>query len=111
MKMPVTKMADKEYSVHITERCFVALKEHTQFIANVSQTAAKNFRDEFMKAVHGLEFFPERNIAVRLKIAPDLIYHRAMIGKFHAILYEIHGDDIYVDLVVDLRRNNQISLL
>ena len=104
-------MADKKYNVHITERCFNSLEKHTQFIANVSINAAENFRKEFLLTVNGLETSPARNVAVRLRIAPDLIYHRALIGKYHAILYEIQSQDIYIDLVVDLRQNNQINLL
>jgi hypothetical protein len=104
-------MADKKYYVHITDRCFITLQKHTEFIANANINAAKNFKNEFMETVNELEFFPERNISVRLQIDPGLIYHRALIGKFHAILYEIQGNDVYVDLVIDLRQNIKMSLL
>jgi DNA-binding GntR family transcriptional regulator len=44
-------------------------------------------------------------------IAPDLIYHRALIGKYHALLYEIQGNDVFVDLIIDLRQRTQIRLM
>jgi len=104
-------MADTVYNVHITERCYDALEKHFQFIANVSTKAAENFRNDFLETAKGLETFPEKNVAVRLMIAPDLLYHRALIGKYHALLYEIQGNDVFIDLVVDLRQSNQISLI
>ena len=100
-----------EYNVHITERCFNAIEKHIRFIANVSAKAAENFRNEFMETAYGLATFPERNVSVRLMIAPDLTYYRALLGKYHAILYEIQGNDVYVDLVVDLRQSNQICFI
>jgi hypothetical protein len=104
-------MADTLYNVYITEKCYCALEKHIQFIANVSAEAAENFRNDFLQTAKGLEVFPEKNVAVRLMIAPDFIYHRALIGKYHALLYEIEGNDIFVDLVVDLRQTNQTRLI
>ena len=104
-------MNEKKYDVHIIEECVITLEKHIEFIANVNANAAEKFRNEFFEIVRGLEIFPERNTRIRMVIAPNLIYHRALIGKYHALLYEIQGNDVYVDLVIDLRQNNQFSLL
>jgi hypothetical protein len=104
-------MTDKKYHVHISERCFLSLEKHMRFLANVNVEAAQNFRNDFKKLMEGLETFPERNIAVRLELSSDILYHRALLGKYYAVLYEIQYDEVYVDLILDLRTNNRLSLL
>ena len=104
-------MNRKKYNVHITERCIIDLEKHTEFIANVNVVAAKNFRNDFLATAKSLETFPERNVAIRLSIAPGLIYRRALVGKYHALLYEIGSNNVLVDAIVDLRQNNRMDLL
>ena len=102
-------MENKKYRVDVTDECYDSLKIHLQFIASVSIEAAKVFREAFFELLEKLEDFPEANIAVSLKSRPDIIYRRAVLGKYHAVLYEVHGQAVSVDMVLDLRHSQEYT--
>ena len=104
-------MESKGYTVVVREKCLVSFENHLDFLANVSLEATEHLHDAFWDAIDALTAFPERNPLIRIAADPDMAYRRALLGKHHAVLYEIDGTIVYVDVVVDLRQNIGISLL
>ena len=103
-------MANKKYTVLVREKCLDVFDKHVDFLAKVSIEAAEGLVDGFWKTVNGLTAFPERNVAVYLDSKPGERFHRALLGKHHAVLYAIEGSEVYVEAVIDLRQNVGMSL-
>ena len=104
-------MDDKEYVVVVREQCLASFENHLEFLANVSLNAAESLYSSFWDVVNSLTTFPGRNPLIRVSAEPDAEYRRALLGHNHAILYEVVGEKVYIDAVVDLRQNIGISLL
>ena len=104
-------MENKKYSVYVRDHCLDSLDTHVAFLANVSVDAARNLVNAFWEMTNDLRTFPERNVRLQLATKPDAVFHRANLGSYHAALYEIEEDAIYMEEVLDLRQNVGLSLL
>ena len=104
-------MENEEYTVVVREKCLTSFENHLEFLANVNINAAENLHNSFWDVARTLTAFPERNPLIRLSADPDAEYRRALLGKHHAVLYEVAGKNVFIDAVVDLRQNIGISLL
>ena len=104
-------MGSKVYTVVVREKCLVSFENHLDFLANVNLEATESLHNAFWDVINALTTFPERNPLIRIAADPDMAYRRALLEKHHALLYEIGGTVVYVDVVVDLRQNIGISLL
>jgi len=103
-------MENKKYSVYIRDTCLDSLDAHVAFLANVSVEASKNLVHAFWETAKDLSTFPERNICLRFAIKPGAVFRRANLGNYHAVLYEIEDDVVYIEAVLDLRQNLGLSL-
>ena len=104
-------MENKTYTVIVREYCLASFENHLDFISNVSLDAAEDLHLAFWDVADALVVFPERNPLVHIASNPGVPYRRALLGKHHAVLYEISGATVYVDIVVDLRQDIGINLL
>ncbi len=78
---------------------------HTRFIANVSEKAAKQFIEEFNNKTKSLEQFPERNPLVIAPIIPEAKYRKLVIQRRYLLIYQIKGENVYVDALLDCRQD------
>ena len=98
-------MNDKLYKVRITSEATDMLISHSRFIANVSEKAAMQFIEEFNKKASTLEKFPERNPYIIAPLIPEGKYRKLVFLKRYLLIYQIKGENVYVDALLDCRQN------
>lgn len=97
--------ADKKYTVIISDEATQMLVSHSRFLAQVSEKAALDLIAEFSEKVKSLEEFPERNPWLSDPFIPDGKYRKLLMGKCYLLIYQVKGDVVYVDYVVDCRQD------
>ena len=98
-------MADsKKYKVIVSDRTKRMLGTHIRFMAQVNkQTAAK--KKEIMTAMRSLSQMPQRfPFFEELYITPNQ-YHKMFIEKWYLVLYQIQDDTVYVEYILDCRKD------
>jgi len=96
---------DKLYTVIVSDRAADMLLEHLRFIAQASIEAADRLRMEIIEAVKFLEKFPDRNPWLSDPALPVNKYRKMVINKRYLIIYQIRGDLVFVEYVLDCRQN------
>lgn len=98
-------MADnKRYKVVISDRAKRMLGMHIRFMAQVSKEAAAAKKKEIMIAMRSLTQMPQRFPFLEgLYITPNK-YHRMFIDKWYLVLYQIQDDTVYVEYILDCRK-------
>lgn len=101
-------MADK-YKVIISDRAKKMLGEHIRFLAQVNKAAAAK-KKEIMAAMRSLCQMPQRfPHFVEPYVAPGK-YRKMYIANWYIVLYKITGDTVYVEYVLDCRKEeNQLT--
>ena len=77
---------------------------HIRFMAQVSKEAAAAKKKEIMIAMRSLTQMPQRFPFLEgLYITPNK-YHRMFIDKWYLVLYQIQDDTVYVEYILDCRK-------
>jgi plasmid stabilization system protein ParE len=95
----------KIYKVIISDEAAQMLVSHSRFLAQVSEKAALDLIAEFSAKAKSLEEFPERNPWLSDPYIPAGKYRKLLMGKRYLLIYQIKGDTVYVDYVVDCRQD------
>jgi toxin ParE1/3/4 len=104
-------MATDHYEVFLTagaERDLESIHDH--IAAFDSPASADHVLDRLMRAVNGLSTFPERGSHPKELLALGIKDYRQTFFKPYRVVYRVHGQRVYVYLIVDGRRDMQ-SLL
>ena len=95
----------KRCKVIVSDRAKRMLGTHIRFMAQVNKEAAKEKKKEIMSAMRSLcqilqrlPFFEEPYIT------PNK-YHKMFIEKWYLVLYQIQDDTVYVDYILDCRKD------
>ena len=102
---------DKEYFVSIDAGANDRMAEHLEFLANFSEDAAYRLLDEMMAGVHSLKTMPHRNPFYNRPYLPLNKYRYLIFAKRYRIVYQIDGDNVYVDDIQDTRQSEDKSIL
>ena len=99
-------MADsKRYKVIVSDRAKRMLGIHIRFMAQVSKQAAAEKKKEIMTALRSLSQMPQRfPFFDELYITPNK-YHKMFIEKWYIVLYQIQDDTVYVEYILDCRKD------
>ncbi|WP_242833583.1 type II toxin-antitoxin system RelE/ParE family toxin [Desulfosporosinus youngiae] len=81
------------------------LIEHARFPANVNATAANRLVDGFVETADSLAAMPERNPWLENDAIPFQKYRKLLFEKHYLFLYQIRGNIVYINAVVDCRQN------
>ena len=98
-------MADrKKYKVIVSDRTKRMLGTHIRFMAQVNKQAAAK-KKEIMTAMRSLSQMPQRfPFFEELYITPNK-YHKMFIEKWYLVLYQIQDDTVYVEYILDCRKD------
>ena len=98
-------MADsKKYKVIVSDRTKRMLGTHIRFMAQVNKQAAAK-KIEIMTAMRSLSQMPQRfPFFEELYITPNK-YHKMFIEKWYLVLYQIQDDTVYVEYILDCRKD------
>ena len=98
-------MSDKKYKVIVSDRAKRMLGTHICFMAQVNKDAAKAKKQELMEAMRSLERMPQRFPFFEEAYIPPNKYHKMFIEKWYLILYQIQDDTVYVEYIVECRKD------
>jgi hypothetical protein len=96
---------DRKYMVSISDKASEMLISHAQFLANVSEEAAKNLIEDFKLSAYSLERFPDRNPWLSDSAMPINKYRKLLFSKRYLLIYQIKQGMVYVDYIVDCRQD------
>ncbi len=95
---------NKKYQVIVSDRAKRMLGTHIRFMAQVNKGAAAK-KNEIMAALRSLSQMPQRfPFFEEMYITPNK-YHKMFIEKWYLILYQIQDDIVYVDDILDCRKD------
>ena len=98
-------MSDKKYKVIVSDRAKRMLGTHIRFMAQVNKDAAKAKKKELMEAMRSLEHMPQRFPFFEEAYMPTNKYHKMFVTKRYLVLYQIQDDTVYVDYILDCRKD------
>ena len=94
-----------KYKVIISDRAKRMLGNHIRFMAQVNKDAAKEKKKEIMKALRLLAHMPQRFPFFEEMYIPPNKYHKMFVEKWYLVLYQIKDDTVYVDYILDCRKD------
>lgn len=96
---------NKKYKVIVSDRAKRMLGTHIRFMAQVNKEAAALKKKEILSAMRSLTQMPQRfPFFGELYIFPNK-YHKMFVEKWYLILYQIKDDTVYVDYILDCRKD------
>jgi len=96
---------NKTYKVVISDEAVQMLLSHARFMAQVSEAAALSLIAEFNEKAKSLEQFPKRNPLLTDPLVPAGKYRKLLMAKRYLLIYQVKGDNVFVDAVVDCRQD------
>jgi len=103
--------SQNKYNVVISSRASQMMIRHAAFLAQVSPEAAERLTDAFWKSAHSLDQMPQRCPWLTKAYFPRNLYRFLMFEKHYMILFQIRDQTVYVDGVLDCRRDYRDLLL
>lgn len=96
---------NKKYKVIVSDRAKRMLGTHIRFMAQVNKEAAAAKKKEIMIAMRSLSQMPQRfPFFDEMYITPNK-YHKMFIEKWYLILYQIQENTVYVEYILDCRKD------
>ena len=99
------EIENRKYIVIISERASEMLISHTRFLAQVSEQAAQNLIEQFKVSAKSLEDLLERNPRLDVPAMPINKYRKLLLSKQYLLIYQIKGNVVYMDYIVDCRQD------
>lgn len=100
----------KKYKVVISDKAKEMLGVHIRFLANVDKKAAIAKKKEIISVLHSLMYMPNRFPFFEENYIPSNKYHKMYIEKWYITLYQIKDDVVYVDYILDARKEYSFLL-
>ena len=98
-------MADKKYKVIVSDRAKQMLGVHFRFMTQVNKEAAAAKKKELITAMRSLERMSQRFPFFEESYIPPNKYHKMFVAKWYLVLYQIQDDTVYVDYILDCRKD------
>ena len=96
---------NKKYKVIVSDRAKRMLGTHIRFMAQVNKEAAMTKKKELMSAMRSLSQMPQRFPFFEESYITPNKYHKMFVGEWYLILYQIQDDTVYVDYILDCRKD------
>lgn len=97
-------MADNKYKIIISDKAKRMLGMHIRFMAQVNKKAASTKKKELLTAIRSLEHMPQRFPFFEDPYIPPNNYHKMFVKKWYLVLYQIKDNIVYVDFIIDCRK-------
>lgn len=99
-------MADSmKYKVIVSDRAKRMLGTHIRFMAQVNKQAAAAKKKEIMTAMRSLSQMPQRFPFFEEHYITPNKYHKMFIEKWYLVLYQIQDDTVYIEYILDCRKD------
>lgn len=98
-------MSERKYTVIVSDKAKRMLGMHLRFLAQVNTNTAKTKKEEILNAIRTLNQMPQRFPFFDNEYIPANKYHKMFVAKWYLILYQIQDDMVYVDYILDCRKD------
>ena len=98
-------MAEKKYKVIVSDRAKHMLGIHIRFMAQVNKDAAIAKKKELMAAMRSLAHMPQRFPFFEEPYISSNKYHKMFVEKWYLVLYQVKDDTVYVEYILDCRKD------
>lgn len=102
---------EKVYQVIIASDANDRMYDHFEFLARVSVNAANRFLDELLKDIWNLRTDPFRYPMYNRPYLTVGKYRYILSSKRYRIVYQIIGNQVFVDDIQDCRQDDDKSIL
>ena len=96
---------NRKYKVVVSDRAKRMLGTHIRFMAQVSKEAAEAKKKELITAMRSLSTLPQRFPFFEEMYIPPNKYHKMVVPQWYLILFQIQDDMVYVDYILDCRKD------
>lgn len=96
-----------KYKVIVSDRAKEMLGMHIRFLAQVNKAAAVKLKTRLVAEMRALQDMPQRYPFFNENHIPANKYHKLYVENWYLVLYQIKDDTVYVDWIVDCRRDYQ----
>lgn len=96
---------DQQYKVIISDRARRMLASHIRFMAQVNKEATKAKKNEIMNAMQSLKQMPQRFPFFNEPYITPNKYRKMFVQKWYIVLYQIKDDTVYIDYIIDCRKD------
>lgn len=93
------------YRVVVSDRAVEMLVSCARFLANVSEQAAEELVTAFSEKAASLQQLPERCPWMDSAYIPKRKYRKLTLAETYLMIYQIKGDAVYIDYVLDCRQD------
>jgi len=93
------------FNVIVAERAKTMLGAHIKFLAQVSPPAARNTKTRLLSAIRSLGSMPERFPYFDEEPVPRNKYRKMFVENWYLILYQVKGNTVFVDYILDCRQD------
>lgn len=93
----------RRYRLVLSNAARSMLDAHIRFLAQRSVIAARQTKDNIIHAIASLRENPERFPFLDGYGIPGNVYHKMFVKSYYLVLFQIRGDDVLVDYIVDCR--------
>lgn len=100
-------MGENSYKVVVSPRSMQMLSEHVAFLAKVNKSAAVKTKKTLIDALRSLSRMPHRFPFLSSPYLPVNKYHKMYVAKWYLVLYQIRDDVVFVDYILDCRKDYQ----
>lgn len=97
----------KKYKVIVSSRATQMLVSHAAFLAQMDVDAANRLVDEFEESANSLNKLPLRCPPFEQPYIPRNKFRSLLFGKRYLMIFQVQGDTVFVDYVVDCRQDYQ----
>lgn len=98
---------ENKFQVIVSKRAAQQLVEHAVFMARLEERLARQLAADFWKAADSLQSFPYRTPILRSSVFVTEKYRKMVFGKWYLLIYQIKGERVFVEYVIDGRQDYQ----
>lgn len=98
---------ENKFQVIVSKRAARQLVEQAAFVAQLEERLAYQLVADFRKAADSLQSFPYRNPILRSDVFATEKYRKMLFGKWYLLIYQIKGERVFVEYVIDGRQDYQ----
>lgn len=96
---------NRKYRIIISDAAKTMLGTHIRFLAQVNKDAAIAKKQEIMTAIRSLSEMPNRFPFFDEMYIPANKYHKMFIDNWYIVLYQIQDDTVFIDYILDCRKD------
>ena len=101
----------ERYTVVIDPAANDRMYDHFEFLARVSERASDKLLDGLIGDISSLEQMPYRNPVYDRPYLPKGKYRYMLSCKKYRIVYQIEGNNVFIDDIQDCRQDSDKNLL